>query len=292
MADPTVKVVIETEDKTSGPLKKVDDSFGGLGRTVKGIALTGAIVAVGSQLVRAGADAVIAASAVEEMQSKFDTVFGEHAGSVTSQLGEFADAANRSIFDLQGFAATLQDTFVPLGFARDQAADMSVEVVKLAEDLASFNNIPTEQVVMDMQSALVGTTETLRKYGVVAQVANQKQCALTEGIWDGEGAMTAQEKAAAILGISENTMSKLIRTNESVNAAWQKGRAQANFEVSQSLFKNATQKMNPIAQLFWLKCQSNWVESAPVQERQQINISYSPAGRVERDVTPKPDALE
>ena len=103
----------------------------------------------------------------------------------------------------------------------------------------------------------------------------------------------SQREAAAILGISENTMTKLIRTNESVNAAWQKGRAQANFEVSQSLFKNATQKMNPIAQLFWLKCQSNWVESAPVQERQQINISYSPAtGRQERDVTPKPDALE
>jgi len=103
----------------------------------------------------------------------------------------------------------------------------------------------------------------------------------------------SQREAAAILGISENTMTKLLRTNESVNAAWQKGRANANLAVSQSLFKNATEKMNPIAQLFWLKCQSNWVESEPVQERQTINIQYSAAqGRPERDITPKPDALE
>ena len=103
----------------------------------------------------------------------------------------------------------------------------------------------------------------------------------------------SQREAAAILGISENTMTKLIRENDSVNTAWKKGRANANLQVSQSLFKNATAKMNPLAQMFWLKCQSGWVESQPTQERQTINISYSPAqGRAERDVTPKPDAIE
>ena len=103
----------------------------------------------------------------------------------------------------------------------------------------------------------------------------------------------SQREAAAILGVSENTMTKMIREDESVNTAWQKGRSLANLEVSKSLYKNATQKMNPIAQLFWLKCQSGWVESQPQQERQQINIHYSPAqGRGERDVTPEPDRLE
>jgi len=103
----------------------------------------------------------------------------------------------------------------------------------------------------------------------------------------------SQREAAAILGISENTMTKLIREDESVNTAWKKGRANANLEVSQSLYKNATQKMNPLAQMFWLKCQSGWVESQPQQERQTINISYSPAqGRGERDITPQPDRLD
>jgi len=103
----------------------------------------------------------------------------------------------------------------------------------------------------------------------------------------------SQREAAAILGISENTMTKLLRENDSVNTAWKKGRSLANLEVSQSLFKNATQKMNPLAQMFWLKCQSGWIEAQPEQERQVINISYSQAqGRKERDITPKPEGIE
>lgn len=103
----------------------------------------------------------------------------------------------------------------------------------------------------------------------------------------------SQREAAAILGVSENTMTKMLRENESVSTAWKKGRSLANLEVSQSLFKNATQKMNPLAQMFWLKCQSGWIESQPEQERQTINISYGQAPeRVERDITPQTGTLE
>lgn len=103
----------------------------------------------------------------------------------------------------------------------------------------------------------------------------------------------SQREAAAIIGVSENTMSKMIRENESVNTAWKKGRATANLEVSKSLFKNATQKMNPLAQMFWLKCQSGWIEAQPQQETPTINISYTQApDRIERDVTPRHDPLE
>lgn len=103
----------------------------------------------------------------------------------------------------------------------------------------------------------------------------------------------SQREAAAIIGISENTMTKLIRENESVNTAWKKGRANANLEVSKSLFKNATKRMNPLAQMFWLKCQSGWVEAAPEQEKPVISITYTQApDRIERDVTPPVQNLD
>ena len=148
---------------TNDPLDNTNRKFKGFGSTLSSLAAGGALAAIGGGLVAFGKQAITAASDVEEMQSKFNTVFKSLATDVTAELQEFADAANRSVFDLQGFAATLQDTFVPLGFARDEAADMSVQLVKLAEDLASFNNLPTQQVVEDLQSALVGNTETLRK---------------------------------------------------------------------------------------------------------------------------------
>lgn len=146
-------------------------------------------------------DSVQAAGDVAEQYSKFQVVFKETAGNVESDLTRIADATGYSINQLVPFAATLQDTFVPLGFAREAAADLSTELVQLSIDLASFNNLNTADVVNDIQSALVGNTETLRKYGVVANETSIKAKALELGLWDGAGAMDAQTKAASILQI-------------------------------------------------------------------------------------------
>jgi len=98
---------------------------------------------------------------------------------------------------------------------------------------------------------------------------------------------------AACLGIGENTFTRLCRDNESIDTAYKKGRASHVGKVADALLKNATEKNNVLAQIFFLKCRGGWVESQPEQERQQININYSPAqGRQERDVTPKPDAID
>lgn len=189
--------------KTAAPgLDAATKSSVGMGGAIKGLMASGLVAAAAQQLIAFGKASITAASDVEEMSSKFDTVFKDLSGSVTAELEAFANAANRSVYDLKGFAATLQDTFVPLGFARDEAADMSVQLVKLAEDLASFNNLNTADVVADLQSALVGNTETLRKYGVVAQETQIKQEALATGLWDGKGAIDAQAKAQAILQLA------------------------------------------------------------------------------------------
>lgn len=180
---------------------------------VGGLAIMGtAVAAVTAKLISMGSDA-------QEMQGKFDVVFGEMAGPVTQQLAQFAGEVGRSRFELMGFSATIQDTLVPLGFAREAAADMSVDVVKLATDLASFNNLDTSQVIEDIQSALVGNTETLRKYGVVASQAAIEQYAMNQGLWDGKDAMDAQTKAAAIMGIimdgTADAQGDAARTSES-----------------------------------------------------------------------------
>lgn len=98
---------------------------------------------------------------------------------------------------------------------------------------------------------------------------------------------------AACLGIGENTFIRLTKENESIDAAYKRGRASHVGKVADALLKNATEKNNVLAQMFFLKCRGGWVESQPEQERQTINISYSPAtGRQERDVTPKPERLD
>ncbi len=39
------------------------------------------------------------------------------------------------------------------------------------------------------------------------------------------------------------------------------GRMDANKQVANALFKNATEKNNLVAQIFWLKCQASWHEN-------------------------------
>jgi hypothetical protein len=128
---------------------------------------TAAVTAMG----RIGTSLLNAASDAEEVRNKFDVVFRDQSDAVEQWASDFSDAVGRSTTENMGFLATIQDTLVPLGLARNAAAEMSMSVVELATDLSSFNNLPTEQVIQDIQSALVGNTETLRKYGVVANQA-------------------------------------------------------------------------------------------------------------------------
>ena len=50
----------------------------------------------------------------------------------------------------------MQDLLVPMGFARDAASEMSKSVTTLAIDLSSFNNIPVDDALLAIRSALIG----------------------------------------------------------------------------------------------------------------------------------------
>ncbi len=142
----------------------------------------------------------IAADA-EETASKFNAVFKEGTDAARQWATEFAAAIGRSRFAIEGFLSTFQDTFVPLGFARARAAALSQQLVKLAIDLASFNNIAEEEAVRRLTGALVGEHENVRKFGVVLGEATIKQELLNMGLKGGIKAATEQQKTMARLSI-------------------------------------------------------------------------------------------
>lgn len=162
--------------------------------------------------------AILAASA-EEIRSKFGVVFGETASVVEDWARKYSEAVGRSDTDTLSFLGTIGDTLKPLGFAKEAVDKMSKQVVELAGDLGSFNDIPTEEVIKGIQSALVGNVETLRRYGVVANETSIKQEAFNSGLWDGTGAMSAQVKAQSILNITmkgtTDAQGDLLRTQDS-----------------------------------------------------------------------------
>ena len=225
--------------------KKAEKSFKGVQRAIKKTAIsiaglaTGAIglfasLKAGRAIVGAGLGFVDAASDAEESLSKFNVVFGKEARRVEGHIDGMAASAQRSRFEIIKFTGNLQDMFVPLGFVRDEAADLSLAMTQLAIDVASFSNRADADVVRDFTGAFSGSLETVKKYGVVINQAKIRSQALVSGLIElgdelddvsktmaiakliFKGTSDAQGDAARTAGSWANTMKSLEATVEKI----------------------------------------------------------------------------
>jgi hypothetical protein len=172
------------------------DRLSSMGRSMKRVGRQ-ATLGVTLPLGAAAAKSLQLASNAEEMQSKMSVVFGDLQGDVEEWASTHAEEINRSRFQLQKYATSLQDTFVPMGFAREEATKMSKEMAELAVDLASFNNVSESRAINSLQSGLVGSHEALREFGIVITNSRLKLEAYNEGIAEQGEELTEQQKLLA-----------------------------------------------------------------------------------------------
>lgn len=174
---------------------------------------------VTAPLVAAGGAAIKFASDLEETQAKFNTVFADLADENRAWVEEFSDNVGRYAGDLEGFMAQFQDTFVPLGFARDEAAEFSQTLTQLTVDLASFNNVAESEVAASLASGIVGNNENFRRFGVIVNEARIQQELLNMGIRAGTDEVTEAQKAQARLNLvlqgTRDAQGDAVRTSES-----------------------------------------------------------------------------
>jgi hypothetical protein len=173
-----------------GPLKK---SLKNVGRQLQDVGKVG--LAVTAPLVGVFTGAVLAASDAQETMSKFSVVFGDQADAMKEFGDTLATTLGRSKYEIAGTLASFQDLFVPMGLAADEARDLSKQVATLAIDLASFNNMADADVVRDLQAALTGSGEVMKKYGVIVSEAAVKQELLNMKL-DPKAATEAQKAVA------------------------------------------------------------------------------------------------
>tara|TARA_Y100001938_G_C8097876_1_gene439373 strand:- start:626 stop:2674 length:2049 start_codon:yes stop_codon:yes gene_type:complete len=191
------KGVNNLKNNVANSVQSQQKSFTALGGTIKTV-LGGLVV---FQTARFASQMVQMTSAVEEMQSKSSVVFGQFVRNVRAELEKFGDNVGRSTHELESMASSIQDTFVPMGFAREEASKLSIQLTKLAVDVASFNNASDTETMMAFQSALVGNHETVRRFGVVITEATLKQELLRMGINKTATEVTNAEKVQARLNL-------------------------------------------------------------------------------------------
>lgn len=178
--------------------------------------LTGLII--GSGVIRGFKELLRVASEVTETMSKFNVVFGEHAGASKKWALAFADSVGRARKDVLSWAAELQDIFVPMGFARSEAMLFAKSLVQLGVDVASFNEKVDRDVMRNFTSAIMGSHRATRQYGIAISESKLQQMAWTEGINKSFSALTDMEKIflryRIILHDTKDAQTDAIRTQD------------------------------------------------------------------------------
>ena len=189
------------------------NSWKGMG-LIAGAAAGAVVYSVG----RAGAACIAAASDAEETASKFAVVFAGQEAQAEAWSQTLVTSYAMSTRESKQYLSSVQDLLVPMGMAADKAGLMSNEVVKLSADLGSFNNLPTAKVMEDIQSALVGNYETMKKYGVVLNMTVVQEKALAMGLAETKDELTAGHKAQAAYALmvegSAAAIGDMARTSE------------------------------------------------------------------------------
>lgn len=167
--------------------------LGGIGRLAVPLAAAFGAMNIGQWV----GDAISSASNLAETASAVETVFGD----ANAQVRTFAEGSARALGMTQQEALEGARSFGIFGQAAGlQGSDLatfSTDLVGLATDFASFNNVDPSQAMDAIGAGLRGEAEPLRQFGILLDDAALRARAMEMGIYDGVGALSQQERVMA-----------------------------------------------------------------------------------------------
>ena len=172
-------------DKISEASEKVGAGAGKVSSAM--MPTTVAIVGLGAAAGNLGSDLI-------ESMNKVEVACGDGAQEVI----KFSETTLESFGIAQGSALDMMAQFADMGtgmgLETQNANEMSMALVGLAGDLASFKNVKVEVAKTALNGIYTGETESLKQLGVVMTEANLQEYALSQGINKKVNEMTQAEK--------------------------------------------------------------------------------------------------
>jgi len=129
-------------------------------------------------LGRFGKSAIDASARLEEAGNKFDVVFGKNAEVVREWSKSLENSFGGTQTEIESWLSSVQDILVPMGLARDKAANLSKTIVTLAGDLGSFQDKKTGDVLNNMTSVMMGMHRAGYSLGIVIKAAEVEMKAM------------------------------------------------------------------------------------------------------------------
>lgn len=161
--------------------------------------LAGPLAAVigGLGIGQAISSSISAASDLSETRSAVMTVFGDAGAAVQDFAGTAATALGQTEQEALEAARTFGIFGQAAGLSGGDLSSFSTDLVGLAGDFASFNNVEPDVAIQAIGAGLRGEAEPLRQFGILLDDAALRARALELGIYDGNGALTQQQRVMA-----------------------------------------------------------------------------------------------
>lgn len=219
-----VKITVTADDRASATLNNFGTStqsmFAGVTRAAIGF---GAVLAgreVLGAIVNYGQTVVQQASNASESLNKLRVVYGDQSAALEEFSASSARSLGLSTQITQEYLGTFGNLLTSMGMTQNASAGMSTNIVKLAADLASFNNLAggVPEALEKIRAGLVGEAEPLRTLGVNLNQAAIEQEAMRLGLMRSGEELNAANKAQAayslILQQTKNAQGDFARTSD------------------------------------------------------------------------------
>lgn len=213
-----------------------------LGMFGKGAIVAG-VVKAGKAMVDMGKEALLMANDVVESESLFDVSMGGMADKARAWSDKVSGELGLNPYEMRKNVGMLNTMFGSMGLGEQEAYDMSTGMVQLANDMASFYNLSTDEAFSKLQSGITGMGMPLKQLGILVDEETVAQYALKSGISKTGKEMTQQQKVQARYGaIMEQTakaQGDLARTMDSPTN--QLRRLNAEFDMAKIALGQALQ---------------------------------------------------
>lgn len=192
----TVNIIGKTDklesalDGLSGKLSKFGDKMTDVGKKMT--------LGVTTPVVAGMATSAKAASDFEESLNKVNVVFKGQSKEIEAWSKTAAKGVGLSSTAALDATGSFGNMFTQLGISTDAAAKMSMGMVGLASDFASFHNADISDVIEAQSAAFRGEYDSLQKYLPLINAASVEQKALQMTGKATSDELTAQDKALAV----------------------------------------------------------------------------------------------
>lgn len=124
-----------------------------------GLAVAGALAA--RKLAQIGKESLDMANDVVESEQLFSVSMGKMESSARAWSESLSASLGLNAYDLRKNVGMLNVMFGSMGLGEQEAYDMSTSMVQLANDMASFYNLDTEEAFTKLRAGITGETEPL-----------------------------------------------------------------------------------------------------------------------------------